>query len=526
MSSYETILAIALLACSTLVSEDLTCITAGQLVARGQLALTPAVFGCFLGIYVGDLALWLVGRAVGPRVFRFKFISHERAERLADWFNRNAPRAILAARFLPGARLPMYIGSGMIARSGPRFAIWTLIAALLWTPIIVIIVARYGDAVTAPLQRYFGAEWIAIASGVITCFIALRIAMSLTTEIGRAKCIARISRTWRWEFWPMWAFYPPVIVWIAWLTVRHRSFTVITVANPTIPHGGFVGESKSQILSLSNHSSVIPTVVVDRDRFDTQLSQLGWPFPIIFKPDAGERGAGVKLIRSMDDARSYLRSTNATIIAQPFHPGPYEAGVFYYRTPGESRGHIFSITDKVFSEVVGDDESTLEELIWRHPRFRMQARTFLTRHAADASRVLASGEHFRLAVAGNHCQGTMFRDGSHLHTPELERAIDEIAQSFPGVHFGRLDIRYSDVERFRAGEDLCVIELNGVTSESTNIYDPSWSLLKAYRTLFRQWSLLFRIGEANRRRGANQSSIRALATEIVKSRRTRTSLSS
>jgi hypothetical protein len=287
-----------------------------------------------------------------------------------------------------------------------------------------------------------------------------------------------------------------------------------------------VGESKSQILSLSNHSSVIPTVVVDRDRFDTQLSQLGWPFPIIFKPDAGERGAGVKLIRSTDDARSYLRSSNATIIAQPFHPGPYEAGVFYYRTPGESRGHIFSITDKVFSEVVGDDESTLEELIWRHPRFRMQARTFLTRHAADASRVLASGEHFRLAVAGNHCQGTMFRDGSHLHTPELERAIDEIAQSFPGFHFGRLDIRYSDVEHFRAGEDLCVIELNGVTSESTNIYDPSWSLLKAYRTLFRQWSLLFRIGEANRRRGVNSSSVCALVKKIIKSRRPRHSLSS
>ena len=79
--------------------------------------------------------------------------------------------------------------------------------------------------------------------------------------------------------------------------------------------------------------------------------------------------------------------------------------------------------------------------------------------------------------------------------------VDRIAQRFEGFYFGRFDVRYADVEAFRAGRDLAIVELNGVTSESTNLYDPANSLWSAYRTLIRQWEILFRIADANRRRG-------------------------
>src|SRR5262249_13176445 len=152
----------------------------------------------------------------------------------------------------------------------------------------------------------------------------------------------------------------------------------------------------------------------------------------------------------------------AAVIVQTYHPGPFEAGIFYYRLSGEETGHIFSITDKVFPVLAGDGRSTLEELIWRHPRYRMQARTFLARHEAERGRVLAAGERFVLALAGNHCQGTTFRDGTHLMTPELERTVDAIARHFPGFYIGRFDVRYSDPAAFKAGRDLAIVELNGV----------------------------------------------------------------
>jgi hypothetical protein len=56
------------------------------------------------------------------------------------------------------------------------------------------------------------------------------------------------------EFWPMWAFYPPVFLYVVWLMIRYRGLLLPTIANPSFPGGGFVGESKAQILTLlSNH---------------------------------------------------------------------------------------------------------------------------------------------------------------------------------------------------------------------------------------------------------------------------------
>jgi hypothetical protein len=155
----------------------------------------------------------------------------------------------------------------------------------------------------------------------------------------------------------------------------------------------------------------------------------------------------------------------------------------------------------VFPVATGDGRSTLAELIWTHPRFRMQADTFLRRHSAETDRVLGAGERFPLALAGNHCQGTLFRDGAYLITPELETAFDAVARRFEGFFIGRFDVRYTDPAEFRAGRGFAIVELNGATSESTNLYDPTWPLWRAYYTLFRQWALLFRTGAANRARG-------------------------
>jgi hypothetical protein len=109
----------------------------------------------------------------------------------------------------------------------------------------------------------------------------------------------------------------------------------------------------------------------------------------------------------------------------------------------------------------------------------------------------------------------LFRDGSHLITPELESKIDSIAQSFRcGFYFGRFDVRYADVEAFMRGEDLAILELNGVTSESTNIYDPDRSLISAWGILCRQWTILFRIADVNADRGVTPTTPRELWRSI------------
>jgi membrane protein DedA with SNARE-associated domain len=487
-------LAFLTIAAATLVSEDATCIAAGALIQHGALTSWVAVGACGVGIYIGDLLLYGAGRWLGDRLPAWA-----RAQR--DF----APPILLASRFVPGARLPLYLACGALKSSPAQFALWTLLAVLLWTPAIVLGAAGLLTMTTNPLF------------GVLSVLVAWRVASGLMTRRGRQRAIAALSRIWRWEFWPMWLFYAPVATWVVWLCFRYRGVAAIAAANPGIPDGGIVGESKHEILSHLPSQFTIPSALIARGTRESRVAQLvsqissrGWEFPLVLKPDAGQRGAGVRLARTLDDAAEYLTQETQTVLVQPFHIGPYEAGIFYYRMPGSPRGRILSITDKRFPSVTGDGSSTVEDLIWGDARLRMQAETFLRRHADGRSRVLARGERLQLAIAGNHAQGTLFRDGRHLITTALEDRIDSIACAYRGFFIGRFDVRYSDVERFKAGEELAIVELNGATAESTNVYDPAGSLFNAYRQLFRQWSLVFAIGAANVRAGATSGSLARL----------------
>ena len=112
----------------------------------------------------------------------------------------------------------------------------------------------------------------------------------------------------------------------------------------------------------------------------------------------------------------------------------------------------------------------------------------------------------RLVEAGNHCQGCVFKEGEDLYSEALRDAFDEISQRLPGFYIGRYDIRYSSDDELRAGKGFQIIELNGAASEATNIYDEGNSLWSAYKTLYRQWKLVFQIGAANRSRGHRPAS--------------------
>jgi membrane protein DedA with SNARE-associated domain len=496
----------------TFASEDLTCLSVGLLIDSGKLSWPLGLAASALGIFVSDLALWFMGRAVrcGSLSSRWlgRWLPGQRLEPLASSFRARGGVLLLAARFMPGTRLPLYVAAGVLGQPLGQFAFWTALAAVLWTPLVILGVVLLGDQIVGPFTSIVGQGWPALLLAALAMLLTLRMFVSASTAIGRARLWARVSRVWRWEFWPTWLFYLPLLPWLLWLSVRYRGLMTWTVANPGIPSGGVVGESKHAILEQLPERWMVPSLLVRPGATGGRLAEIrqtmnrrAWAWPLILKPDASHRGAGLKLAHDFVDVEKYLQAQPAAIVVQTYHPGPFEAGIFYHRLPGEKSGRIFSITDKHFPVITGDGRSTLEELIWRHPRYRMQARTFLARHDDEKQRVLDNGERLRLAVAGNHCQGTMFRDGAHLITPALERIVDVIARQFDGFFIGRFDVRYTDVERFKAGQDLAIVELNGVTSESTNIYDPSWSLLSAYRTLYRQWELLYKIGAANRQRG-------------------------
>jgi membrane protein DedA with SNARE-associated domain len=504
----------------TFVSEDLACIAAGLLIREGRIGFAAAGAACALGILVGDVGLWCVGRASRRALGRWPVISR-RIQRLPlddmrKWLEEHAAGAMIASRFIPGTRLPLYISAGLTGMPLGSFAAWASIAVLLWTPALVWLATGAGGVAVSVLPSSGG--WISRVTFAAIMFVLIKGARPLVSSIRSRPIPARLARWSRWEFWPMWLFYAPVAIWVFLLALRHRGISTITASNPGIPDGGVVGESKFRILSQLPSACTIPSALVEAgpvphrvDSIVAHMHEQRWSFPVVLKPDVGQRGVGVRLAQCVEDLETYCEREASLILVQPYHPGPFEAGIFYYRLPGEARGHIFSITDKHFPVLIGDGRSTVEALIWAHPRYRLQATTFLTRHSHALDRVLAQGERLQLAIAGNHAQGTLFRNGAHLWTPALERRIDEIAQSYPGFFVGRFDMRYSDVDGLRAGHGLAIVELNGATAESTDIYDPHRSLLSAYRQLFRQWSIVFLIGAANRATGAAVTPTRRLA---------------
>ncbi len=520
------------LAVSTFVSEDLACVAAGLLIARGEVSALAGLTACVAGIVAGDIGLWWLGRVASrvtrmwPRAARWYDAASPRTEAVLAGLRRHAARAIAASRFVPATRVPIYLTAGTLGVSLSTFAAATTLAAAVWVPAVVLLtVAVHQGADTVPhvaLQSFLIQAVVVGAALLAVRMLPLRMLPVWADDTGRLRLAARLARWRRWEFWPAWIFYAPVAVWVALLSLWYRGLTTLTAANPGMADGGTVGESKWAILAGLPRAWTIPSLLVPAGDPERRLADLeaganarGWLLPLVLKPDVGQRGTGVRRIQSWDEARGYLQAIAADIVAQPYHPGPFEAGVFYCRFPHWPRGRILSMTEKVFPEVVGDGVSTLEQLILRHPRVRLQADLFLRRRRDASCVVPAPGERVRLAVAGNHAQGTTFRDGAHLITPALESRFDEIARRVPGFFIGRFDVRYTAVDGFRAGTDVSIVELNGATAESTNIYDPDSSLWSAYRTLFHQWWLVFAVGAANVRRGAQPTSLRRLLHLVV-----------
>lgn len=502
---------VLLLVAATFVSEDLTCIGAGLLIARGSLTWPAGIVACFAGILLGDLMLYAGGRVVGRPISGIApvrwLVRPEDLDRACRWFEERSAVLILTGRFVPGTRLPTYAAAGVVRLPFPRFALWTAVAAALWTPALVGAVALFGTAAAewSDVLQDRALPWLAATA--LIALIVLRVVLPLATRQGRQRTAARWERTRRWEFWPPWLFYLPVVACVAWLALRHRSLTVWAAANPGMPpDGGLVGESKFAILSAVDARRVARTRLLssgagdqgaDLARLDQWVEELGG-WPVVVKPDVGERGAGVSIVRDRSALAERVRRARAPLILQEYVRGA-ELGVFYYRIPGQANGRVFGITEKREPYVVGDGRNSIAGLVLAHKRLRCHFRAFARRLGAALDGVPAAGERAVLEERGNHCRGAEFRDGGRLETPALAAAIDETSRSVPGFYFGRYDVRGATLDDIRAGR-FKVIELNGVSSEATHIYDPGNSLAAAYRTLFRQWELAFRIGAANRQR--------------------------
>lgn len=327
--------------------------------------------------------------------------------------------------------------------------------------------------------------------------------------------MARLQQWWTkwtvWEFFPWWLANVPVYGMYAWFALRARHLFFFSNVNPAIPLGGAVGESKIGILGLLP-DAVKPRAVYTRgdehfDEIREKMAAVGLEYPVVAKPDIGERGFLVQKITEPEALARHLAACGVPFIIQEFLSHPVEMTVLFHRFPDGLRFGITSVCVKEFLSVQGDGVSTVRALMAGIPRAAFQLPRFELEHPELLDRVPGAGETLLLEPIGNHARGTKFLNGNHLIDAELERSFEQVCARLEGVLYGRFDLKCRSVEALRAGE-FTVMELNGVLGEPAHVYDPSFGMWRAYRDFYRHWRILFELHRAQRRRGVQPTSHR------------------
>jgi len=323
----------------------------------------------------------------------------------------------------------------------------------------------------------------------------------------------------KWEFWPFWLFYIPIYFYWFYLSLRARSFTFFTAANPCMFLGGFTMYSKYDILRRIPAKYIPKSIWIAEDTSIEQviekIKKHKLNYPLAVKPNRGERGFTVERINNEAELRNFLSSYPAwEWIIQEWCYSPIELGIMYCRMPDSTQGKITSIVIKEPLQVKGDGVHTLGELITRDERCRYHLDFLKKQHALQWHQVPEAETVIQLTHIGNHSRGANFRNANELLTPQLQKVIDNIARHIDGFYFGRFDLKVPSIEELYAGRNICILELNGANSEPAHIYDPDMPLWKAYRDLLKHWQILYRISVANHKRGVQYAPFSLLLKAI------------
>ncbi len=308
-----------------------------------------------------------------------------------------------------------------------------------------------------------------------------------------------------YEYWPTLVFYGPMIPYIIYLGIKARSLTFFTTCNPTEEFGSYFGDSKQRILEKVK-SEYLPKNIFLRKEKDIGkvldlINQNEISFPLIVKPDRGERGVNVELIQDEKALKLYHRSTPVDYLIQEYLNYPIELGIFFIRYPDKSKIDVPSIVAKEFLSVIGDGRSTIEELLKKKDRARFQIRRLTTKNPTYKSEILSKGKELLLEPIGNHNRGTMFIDRSDLVTTELVKAIDLATDNIKGFYYGRIDAKVLSYEKMYQGNGIKFLEINGVYAEPAHIYDPKHSLKFAYAEVKKYLDIIYEISVQNKKRG-------------------------
>ena len=163
--AYAIVLALALLdAVVPIVPSEAAVITAGVVAATGGMNLELVILAAAVGAFLGDNTAYLLGYRFGPRA-RKKLFRGKKSQRSLEWadrqLNKRGGELIAVARFIPGGRTAVTLSAGTLHFPWRRFAVFDVIAAVLWA-VYAALLGFFGG------QAFEGAAWKGLLVALVT----------------------------------------------------------------------------------------------------------------------------------------------------------------------------------------------------------------------------------------------------------------------------------------------------------------------------------------------------------------------
>ncbi len=170
-----------LLALATLISEDLTAISGGIMAGAAPERFVPILLGCWLGMWLGDMVYYFLGRGIGKPVttapFLRRIISEKKLEMATEWFDRRGYLVLVITRAIPGTRPATYLTAGILRFAVLKFMAATSLLSLIWTLVLVHLSKHIG----IQLMEWARVLKLGLISPIICVVLILLIFMALTT---------------------------------------------------------------------------------------------------------------------------------------------------------------------------------------------------------------------------------------------------------------------------------------------------------------------------------------------------------
>ena len=165
----------------TFILEDAATAAAAMSVQDGHVAMPVALVALYLGIVLGDIGLYGLGRLAASFSWARRLIPPQRQDQSKRWLERHVFKVVFISRFIPGARLPTYTACGFLGANFTQFTLAAIGATLIWTSALFAVSLKVGKLLIDHLGEW---RWVGIVVFIVAIVLIGRIAAKVQEANG------------------------------------------------------------------------------------------------------------------------------------------------------------------------------------------------------------------------------------------------------------------------------------------------------------------------------------------------------